>query len=92
MYAHEAAKEFSLITAAELYSKNWEQRQRAFRDIQQHLSQISNGSKARRALNLTLPALVHGLNDKLFSVKKYSLKKIIFKRDLKKILYFKNLI
>lgn len=82
-YAHEAVKEFNLLTAAELYSKKWEQRKQAFCEIQKHLSQISNDAKAKKALNLTIPSLVHGLNDKLFSVNFLQTKNIdIFLREI----------
>uniref|UniRef100_A0A914CAZ9 TOG domain-containing protein n=1 Tax=Acrobeloides nanus TaxID=290746 RepID=A0A914CAZ9_9BILA len=67
-YASQAVAHFGLETAANIYSKNWQNRRDALKDIKSRLKNNSTKHSPQSLLNTALPAIVKGLSDQLFNV------------------------
>uniref|UniRef100_A0A914CWA8 Uncharacterized protein n=1 Tax=Acrobeloides nanus TaxID=290746 RepID=A0A914CWA8_9BILA len=67
-YASQAVAHFGLETAANIYSKNWQNRRDALKEIKSTLKNNSAKYNPQSLLNTALPAIVKGLSDQLFNV------------------------
>jgi hypothetical protein len=66
--AKEAMGMFGLETTVNLFSKDWRYRVEGLAQLKQHLETLGKRDDARKALEIALPFLAHGLSDGLFKV------------------------
>ncbi|KAI1729671.1 centrosomal protein [Ditylenchus destructor] len=66
-YARKAMSVFDLVTVANIYSKNYEDRSEALSQMEEKMKHAKDQIQARNLLEMAIPALVRALNDKLFN-------------------------